>query len=400
MPISTQNRKALSQSVKKQVQRKSLWDGPTSNTPNGGLTQSAISKFLCCRERFRLAMVEGLLAQEEFDYKSEYGNIWHLAEEQFAKGEDWKKPILDYCARLFKKYPMAGKSIDQAYNCCLVQFPIYIDWWQHHDDVRKRKPIYQEQVFNVPYELPNGVVVWLKGKWDSVDLIDKLVFIAENKSRSDIDVELLKSHLPSDLQSNIYMVALVEHIKQLQEEDATWSRIWGKQKLLGKPIPLGGVRYNVVRRPLSGMKYCIKQKKGLGKSRKGAETKEMFYDRLGKLIKENAKDFFCRVKMEVSTQEIEDFKAKCLTPILYQIWQWWESIKDHPFDPWHITKWEFDQDEMKNLPEKIPNPYHHFFPHGVYNSTLEGRGTALDSYLATGSTVGLQRRTELFSELK
>jgi hypothetical protein len=381
MTISTQNRKALAKSVQKQVEKKSLWKGPCSSTPLGGITYSTLSRFINCRERFRLAMVEGLQPIEEFDYKTQYGNVWHEMEECLAHPtrDNWKETALKYCAELFKKYPMSGKEIDKLYNCVLVQFPIYCEYWSTHEDVKRRIPLQQEQVFNVPYTLPNGRIVYIKGKRDSVDVIDKKLFVQENKSKSDIDEEGLRLQLPHDLQSNLYLITL-EIERQANPE-------------LGK-YPIGGVRYNVIRRPLSGMKFNIKQKKGLGKARKGAETKEVFYDRLGKLIKENAKQFFCRLKMEVDAQELVEFRRKCLDPYLTQLVMWWDSIKADPFNPWYT------QVSGKNGPMVIPNPHHWYHPSGVYNPSLEGRSQGLDQVLQTGNTRGLQRRTELFSELK
>mgnify|MGYP003463448113 FL=1 len=66
---------------------KPLWDGPYTETENGGLTYSLLSRFLCCRHRFWLRVIKGLKADEGFSYIMEYGNAWHYCEELFAAGK-------------------------------------------------------------------------------------------------------------------------------------------------------------------------------------------------------------------------------------------------------------------------------------------------------------------------
>ena len=45
------------------------WGGPMVD----GISFSSLSKFLCCRERFRLYKVEGLVERPEFNFKIEFG---------------------------------------------------------------------------------------------------------------------------------------------------------------------------------------------------------------------------------------------------------------------------------------------------------------------------------------
>lgn len=153
-----------------------LWDGPCSDTPNGGVTQSLVSKYLACRERFRVMTVEGLRGQDEFRPALEYGNMWHVCEEAFAKTSKVDKLVFDtlreHARQLCKKYPMQQEQISHWYEMCKAQFPFYAEHWSQHPDVKGRTPIFQEQEFKVPYPLPSGRVVYLRGKWDGVDLIE------------------------------------------------------------------------------------------------------------------------------------------------------------------------------------------------------------------------------------
>lgn len=366
-------KQALADSYLARENRKqSLWDGPYEASSHGGLTFSMLSRWLCCRESFRLYAVEGIKTAEAFDGKMEYGNLWHTCEEYLAAGQPWEPALLKHAQGLGKRYPQNSHEVLKWYNICKIQFPIYVKHWAKHEDVKTRQPYYQEHVFNVPYTLPSGRVVNLRGKFDSVDTFSKnrvrKLYLQENKSKSEVGPTKIVADLSFELQTMMYLIVL-----SLSEE-----------------IPVGGIRYNVIRRPLSGWgKYNIQQKKGMGKAKKGAETEEQFYQRLGELIKENAGNkeapFFFRCRAEVSQQDLDDFKNQCLNPVLEQLCDWWDSIKDDPFNPW--------------MTHGKPNKYNFRWPYGVWNAKLEGRGTRLDNFMATGDMDGLQRVENLFTEL-
>src|SRR4051812_37572992 len=81
-----------------------LWQGPSDDGPMGGITQGLLSRFICCRERFRLKVVEGLEPVSKFDHKSGYGNLWHVCEEVFAVAGDWQAALKKYAQSLGAKY--------------------------------------------------------------------------------------------------------------------------------------------------------------------------------------------------------------------------------------------------------------------------------------------------------
>lgn len=215
----------------RQAKRGPVWAGPEAPGPNGGITQSLLARFLTCRERFRLLVVEGLKPADTFSHRLEYGSMWHVCEEalagspsKFADGmiivhHDWVGPLTAYCQQLCKRYPLQQEQIDHWYNVCKITFPLYVEHWSQHPDVTARTPLLQEQVFDVPYQLPSGRTVRLRGKWDSVDLIGKgknaSVYLCENKTKGNIDEPALKRQLASgfDLQTGLYNVALQEAIR-------------------------------------------------------------------------------------------------------------------------------------------------------------------------------------------
>ena len=344
-----------------------LWKGPEVD----GITYSLLSRFLVCRERFRLLVVEGLRPKDEFNHRLEYGQMWHVCEEALAsnsphKDHGWEFFLVEYCKGLCKKYPTSQEQIDNWYGICKTQFPAYVSWWSKHPDVVARTPLLQEQVFSVPCQLPSGRTVKLRGKLDSVDLIGKGngagIYLQENKTKSRVDERQLKRQLTFDLQTMLYLVALERFLPGFCSMD---------HGLAGdKPPPILGVRYNVVKRPAQ---YRGKK-----------ETAEGFRSRLSAIIADSPQDFFMRFKVEVTTDDIAKFRRQCLDPILEQLCDWWEWIGNEP-DPFQ--------------PDVNGNICHWRHPFGVWNVLDEGGSSELDEHLATGSTVGLERAERLFEEL-
>jgi len=381
--------------------RPCLWQGPESDDKLGGVTQSMISSYLCCPERFRLKVVDGLQVNKGFIHAIEYGNMWHTCEEAHAADESWTTALERYTVALGQQYPEARYEIEKWYQVCRVQFPIYVERWEKHPDVKERTPIYQEVTFHVPYELPSERVVYLRGKWDSVDVIGKKdkagIYLQENKSKGRVDEVKLKAELPFDLQSNLYLIALSTHLEEQ-----------------GEKLPVKGVRYNVIRRPFGDRKNSIVQKKGREINKKGPDGKPLkdaagnpvkirvgvesnkdFYNRLGQLIQDEQDYFFMRWRMEIFPSDLKKFRVECLDPILENLcddYEWWrycdESHGVSPYD-YQCREREFD------------HYLRHFrLPFGIYNPLLEGRQDDYIEYLSNGSTVGLHRVDTLFSELE
>lgn len=361
---------------------KTVWLGPEED----GITQSLLGRFLCCRERFRLLVVDGLKPADCFNHHIEYGNLWHVAEEALAAGEEnWLTPLQSYCKGLIQRYRGQQLEIEKWYNVCRVQFPVYVDYWKQNPDVKKRTPLLQEEVFCVPYKLPSGRIVKLRGKWDSVDIIGSKrtggVYLQENKTKGDIKEEQLVRQLGFDLQTMIYLVALQEscHDEMFDCEAL---------KSFKEGVPLKGVRYNVIRRPLSGGKGSIRQHKPT-KAKPEGESAEEFYDRLQGIIQEEPETYFMRWKVEINKQDLDKFRREFLNPVLEQLCDWWDFISARNFD-----------DPFRTVAASGFVPVHWRTPYGIYNPQLEGRAGEMDEFLATGSELGLQRTTQLFGELQ
>lgn len=397
MSLSKRLRETSKQPPPKPV---AVWKGPEED----GVTFSMISRWLVCRERFRLLVVEGLRPAPQFNHRVEYGHLWHTCEEALAAvtadprkaevntAEEWGKhvwetPLKAHAMRLARQYPMQAEQVDHWYQVCKAQFPLYVDYWSKHPDVLQRTPLLQEQVFDVPHTLPSGRTVRLRGKWDSVDLIGEGkgagVYLQENKTKGDINPEQLKRQLAYDLQTMTYLTALHE------KPSCDLPRTAHYRHSNGKEYPILGVRYNVCRRPLSGGKGSIVRHKPT-KSNPAGESKEDFYARVAQYIKDEPEHFFMRWKVEVSQADLQKFQRECLNPLLEQLCRWWDYILAHDA----VT------DSYSDVWSHNTDGIHFRAPYGAYNPLLEGASTDLDQYLDTGNSIGLVRVNKLFEELE
>lgn len=383
MPKTKLGRKLEKSSTRRKPKNtKPVWKGPEKD----GITQSLLSRWLVCRERFRLLVVEGLKPVDQFNHRIEYGNMWHLCEEAFAPHpltDDWSLALGRYCRTLAQKYRTSGSQVEHWFNVCRTQFPIYTRHWSKHSDVKQRTPLLQEQVFNVPYQLPSGRMVRLRGKWDGVDLIgngrNAGIYLRENKTKGDVKEGIIVRQLQFDLQTMFYLVALDKF--RLHRYDTDLIDCFAK-------LPLGGVIYNVVRRPLSGGKGSIVQHKPT-KGNPDGESSEEFYSRLGEVMKADPDYFFMRWKVEITPADVERFKRECLDPILEQLCDWWDYIRNG------FVSHLWTSNEVRGYPVR-----HWRHPFGVYNVLNEGGVSELDEYLATGSKLGLETTSNLFPELE
>lgn len=389
-----------------------VWAGPTSPEKNGGITFSLLSRFLVCRERFRLLVVEGLKTRDDFNHRLEYGNMWHLCEEHYSRtiphpshgtksNAVWENHLADYCGQLCSRYPLRQQDILKWTQVCGTQFPIYLDHWATHQDAHIMTNLMREQSFDVPYTLPSGRTVRLRGKWDSVDFLPAHtdygrsypdgIWLQENKTKGDIDPIAIKQQLRFDLQTMIYLIALQEtSVDPYIKVDSKVA--WRTTGIInGRPVssthPILGVRYNCIRRPLSGGKGTIVQKKG--SKNIPAETEDQYYTRLGQYIIDEPDHYFMRWKSEVTSTDVAKFRRECLDPILEQLCDWWD----------HIGTSGINQYGASICHDK--SVYTHWrHPYGVWNPLNEGGASEVDEFLHTGSTVGLQCANDLFPELK
>lgn len=199
------------------VRKGPLWKGPEDSSNMGGVTQSMIASWLVCRERFRLKVIEGLQPTQRFAPSMDFGTMWHACEEVHSKqdGEQgWEENLKATAVNFAKMFSLQQDEVNKWYNVCKVLFPIYVDYWAKDKEQREKTPLLQEYAFNVPYVLPSGRTVHLRGKFDAVDLIGKGktagIWLQENKTKSEIDEERIRRQLKFDIQVMFYLIALEE----------------------------------------------------------------------------------------------------------------------------------------------------------------------------------------------
>ena len=339
-----------------------LWKGPAED----GVTYSVLSRFLQCRARFGAYAIDGLRPRLGYNHKVLYGNFWHACEEAHATGRSWEEALFEASERAVADHPREVQDIDRWYRVCRVQFPVYLSYWGDYEKRCGLVPLERERVFDTPYVLPSGRTVRLRGRRDGVYSSGGERYLFETKTKGDVEEGGLRTQLTFDLQTMMYMVSL--------QEEGT---------------PADGVYYNVVRRPLSGGKGTIVRHKARGA--KPEETWESYQDRLRAVIDGTGEDapgpdhFFFRWLVPISPGDVETFKRECLNPVLEQLHHWYlyktgGKLKDSsPVPPWSLN-WRM--------------------PYGINTPLLEGGETGYDDYLRTGSTVGLDRVTDLFGELR
>lgn len=415
-----------------------LWKGPSVD----GITFSLLSKFLVCRERFRLKVVEGKEEDTGFNKAMEYGSMWHEAEEALCGKKPWQPKIIRYSNSLISKYPTSERDILKWTKICSDEFATYIRYWEKHQDEKGRQPILEEKAFRVPYELPSGRTVVLRGKWDAVMLLSaptkkepelyrtwqelwpKAKFgitNQENKTKGEIDELGILSTVDRNLQTMIYHFAIrvardlilkgVPVLELFNPPPPEKELNLFLTHLADASVPITGVLYNVIRRPLAD-RFAIKQRK--------TETESEFLARVAAGIEADPPHYFKRWRVLLSPTDIAGFQKESFNPILEQLCDWWEWVQCDPFDPWRPRKpselggldyvnamndssslaKRFSAEVLKGLDEElIPNRIHWQAPWGVYDSLAGGFRGDYFEFLTTGRDYGMRKITTLFPEL-
>lgn len=381
-------------SANKRKKSQPLWKGPIED----GITFSLLSKFVVCPERFRLKVVEGVVEDEGFNHAIEFGSLWHEAEEAHSGKKPWKPAIGRYRDKLRANYPSDESEIRKWYNVAVNTFPLYVDHWRTHEIERGRKPIFEEVSFRVPYKLPSGRIIVLRGKWDCVYRIKASVYLQENKTKGKIDEEGLQATIDQNLQTMLYQIALRTIADKKGPEPLNEEMEQVTKRLRGElqSSKIKGVLYNVVRRPLSDQ-HAIRQKK--------TETERQFFKRMVDSISDNPEHYFKRWKVTLTNNDLERFKTRILHPLLERLLDWWEWITADLSDPWRVPTIDelpadVPYDAVRPPAKGVPGGgIHYQSPWGVYNSLAGGfRGDYFD-FLTTGRRGGLTKIDTLFPEL-
>ena len=324
---------------KRKPRRNPLWK------LDDGISYSILSKFDVDPHRFHLDYVQGW-KPTGVNFPIEFGQIFHHLTEASDMGFTDDK-LESICNNYVNKRITKGDITEAEANNFLfvgkisfITFKNYRAHWQQNPSIiHNDNPVYQkdfswlgrEVKFKVPYELPNGIKVFLRGKKDGRfdPMNGQRPWLLETKTKGTISEHVIRTSLHKDLQVGLYAVAdQIEHGEYPE-----------------------GVLYNVVRRTQM-------------KPRKG-ETPQEFGDRLEKDILSRPSYYFMRHAHIFTDYQLEAFITRQLNPSIFKLVTWWNSIKDDPMNPF-ITR-----DAEGN---EVPNLHHYERGFGQYDSMAHGKG--------------------------
>lgn len=328
------------------------------NGPKSGLSQTMIQKFIVCRERFRIRYVEGLISSGGVSDAIEFGNIFHKAWELHCKGV----PLKAILNKLTARHPRTREAVYDPHLCkiAVTLLPIYLEYTK--EDTKDFHYLRSEQKFNMPYQCGLGRIVHMKGKRDAELLRDGKLWLKENKTKSQINVEQLTHTLPYFVQPGLYLLSLQ---RDYPEYD------------------IGGFIYDVVRKP--------------GLKRKKNETEVQFLRRIRDDVESRPEHYFLMLEIDMDTKHLEEWRLRFFDPVISQICLWWESIKHNPFDPWTTPSGNIGLSGT-DPQVLVQNPHHFLRPFGIYDPLATGVG---DYFLkiVNATNAGLVETDEPFPEL-
>jgi hypothetical protein len=325
-----------------------------------GITQSALTDFMACREQFGARYIDGW-TPKGLSIPLEFGTvIHHCIQRQITKGASSpEKIVAEVCAAYDKsrRGDLKGVAYDDFQRMLTMAealFPIYAK--HNAADDAKQKWIGRERVFSVehtfslghsaPTQLylnPGTAKVLLRGMRDGEYRIhDGTLGLFETKTKSSIDDVAIQAALRSDLQTMFYLLALQIEYGETPTE----------------------VLYNVIRRPQ--LRMSVK------------ETFADFKKRIQQDIVNRLGFYFRRYQVTILPQDIAAFVRTTLDPALRLLLQWADSISADPFD-------------------RFQSPLHFRNLNALFNKY--GKCQLYD-LLVLGHEKGYYRRSSLFPELE
>jgi hypothetical protein len=251
-------------------------------TLDKGVSFSLLSRFINCRERFRLYAVEGMREEKSSKGAMDWGTYVHELIEIQAKYQHLSSSgVIRRAKRTIGGLPKAQADL------------IFHKYMEHYED-HQYDYFAQEQEFRVKYTMCTGHQMNLVGKTDEIiDCGNGELWIQENKTKEKINEYKIESGLIDDLQTMMYAVCV--------------------QLLFKKPVT--GVVYNVIRNPTSKPKLLPATKT----RKKRRETQKEYLARLEKEIDDNPKHYFKRWEIPFPSGHIESWCIRSFDPILLQL---------------------------------------------------------------------------------
>lgn len=262
-----------------------------------GVTQSFINKFLTCKRQCKLEYIDGWTPKKEAKWFT-YGKlVHHVLSKSYALARiPSTQEVLAFIAEYEKTLPQCMDSTDIQqreiiFGIAEKIIPIY--FVRYADDF-KDKHIFNEQTFCVMYK-PNKFskeIIPIKGRYDGGFLNNNDLWMLDTKCLSLIDDDLDQT-LTLDTQVMLYLWS----VKQLHPE-----------------YNIKGFIYNIVKRP----GHRLTQKDGNIKN---------FCERVATDIIKNLDEYFIRIKIPITNEEIDSWERYWLKSVLDDIELWYENYE-------------------------------------------------------------------------
>lgn len=309
-----------------------------------GISYSLLSRFIACRDRFHKYAVQGMREVGKQQKALNFGTYFHKLIELSVKHRTTDANRIIAMATKSKSTIAKISTLDR-----LIGNMVFQEYCEYYSDIRYDY-FDTETQFDVKYHLAGVGPVRLVGKIDQIiRWPDRSFYVQENKTKENINEELLTMTIPHNLQTMMYAICAGLHYKK----------------------PINGVVYNVIR------KSKHRQRK--------TETELEFVERVRSEIKLNPKYFFLRWEYPLNQRSFDDFKLKTFDPNLREFYLWWKSIESNPLDPW--------VDNEGRL-----NSRHYRRPFGVYDSLTNGEGDFFN-VITRNSYANVTLNNPPFSEL-
>ncbi len=270
--------------VKKKKKSKVLYD-----PRRDGVTQSALTTWLECPEKFRLLQMEGLAFQARPASALTWGSIFHDCLEGFYSKKEKLDKVFDRWREKENVTMMNPNDIERWEHMEMqieVTFVRYVKYWKGVD--KELKWVGLEQEFAIPFEVNNMGTVNLRGKMDGCYETNGKLWLMENKTKGQINEAEISDTLEREFQLHFYHYCL---------------------KRVKKKTPVGAT-YNIIRR--SQLKLLQK------------ETIAQHGHRLDDKISEDEGKFFSRLEYAVDPASIDLFAAD-LHQILTKFLTWYDN---------------------------------------------------------------------------
>lgn len=283
---------------------------PFYDVTRDGITFSLLNQWKECRERSRLATLEGW-TERTSSLPLIFGTVLHEALAtiygQVQTGIRYEPPtqeeIRNELAHIERQWqddnPLADagaiQDLDLTLAICEALLPQYFAYWETDFDLTWHQ---LEREFKLPLVVTTHdgkkVSTFLRGKIDGIfsPRPNQPPTLFETKTKSRFDPEVLGSILPFELQVNIYLTALFR---------------------LYKVVP-AGVRYNIIRRPQLRQKVT--------------EPAEAFVRRIADDIRDRPEWYFCRLDMDVTPKDMNLAETE-ITGLIADFVSWTRGCAPH-----------------------------------------------------------------------